>query len=88
MEEEARQMNNNNGKIDPLGKWGIPAAFYRDDEPAFPPPGDPHCVEFYTIEEAGRGGLPDWLALTMPMVVLIVALLNGAVAALLLTLLH
>ena len=78
--------NSNNGKANATGKWGIPAAFYRDDAPPAPPASDPHYVEFETHKEFDT--LPEWLLMAMPVVVLLVALLQGALAIVLLWLLH
>lgn len=80
------ETNNPDGKIHETGKWGIPAAFYRNDTPPPPPASDPHYVEFETRKEFDT--LPDWLLMAMPVVVLLVALLHGAVAVILLWLLH
>ena len=79
-------MNGGDGTADPQHTWDIPAAFYRDEPPPLPAPGDPHRVEFYAEPESDT--LPDWMLLAMPILVLIVAALHGVVAVVLLLLLR
>jgi hypothetical protein len=67
-------------------RWEVPAAFYRDDSPPVPPPGDPHRSEFYPAQEVET--LPDWMLIGMPIVMLIVFALHGVVAIILLWLMH
>ena len=79
-------VNSDDGLVGPQHTWEIPAAFYRDEPPPFPAPGDPHRVEFDAAPESDT--LPDWMLLGLPILALIVAALHGVVAVVLLLLLH
>ena len=71
-------MGAGDGKPDTPGKWGIPLAFYRDDDPPLPPADDPHRVEF--DEDTEDDDFPKWILLGMPVAALVIALLNGVIA--------
>ena len=77
-------MSSGDGTAEPRGKWDIPAAFYRDDPPAIPPPGDPHRVEFDV--EGEFESVPDWVVWALPVGALVVLALHFAVALLVYTL--
>ena len=53
----------------------IPAAFFRDDEPPLPPPGDPHRREWYRHDRRHESA-QIWVFYLVP----IVLLLCGALA--------
>lgn len=53
----------------------IPAAFFRDEEPPLPPPGDPHRREWYR-RDRGRAQAQTWTLYLVP----IVLVLCGALA--------
>ena len=71
-------MAGGDGKADTSDKWGIPAAFYRDEPLPPPPPGDPHRVEFNVEPQADD--LPEWMLLGLPLAALVVAALHIVVA--------
>lgn len=73
-------MSSGDGTAEPAGRWDIPAAFYRDDPPSIPPPGDPHRVEFDV--ERPCESRPDWLLWALPSAAFAVIALHFAVALL------
>jgi hypothetical protein len=79
-------VNGDDGLAGPQHTWEIPAAFYREEPPPFPAPGDPHRVEFYAAPESAA--LPNWMLLGLPILALIAAALHAVVAVVLLLLLH
>jgi hypothetical protein len=45
----------------PQSSLRVPAAFYADDSPPLPPPGDPHQREWEQPPRPANGSLPRWL---------------------------